>query len=84
MLQGILLKKVLDFVMKNLLKEFNLAEIKKYVEQPNELDKKVSTMQKELKKLKKLSHPVADFVCTDCGTKAKRIKKKLNKLKEKF
>ena len=84
MLQGIIIKKVLDIVMKQLLKQFNLGAIQKYVEQPNELDKKVKSMEKELKKLKKLSHPVADFVCIGCGSKAKRVKNKLNKLKEKF
>tara|TARA_R100000808_G_C2124447_1_gene134947 strand:- start:760 stop:1014 length:255 start_codon:yes stop_codon:yes gene_type:complete len=82
MLQGVLLKKILDFVMKNILKEFNLKEIKKYVEQPNELDEKVSVIENKLKKLEKLAHPVSDFICTECGTKAKRIKKKLKKLKE--
>ena len=71
-------------VMKQLLKQFNLDKIQKYVEQPNVLDKKVKNIESKLKKLEKLAHPVADFVCTDCGTKAKRVKNKLNKLKEKF
>jgi DNA-binding transcriptional MerR regulator len=88
MLQNILMKKIIDII----LKQFNLDKIQKYVEQPNELDKKVSVIEKKLEKLNKLAHPVADFVCTDCGTKAKRVKskvkskvkRKLNKLKEKF
>ena len=84
MLQGILVKKVMEIVMKQLLKQFKLDKIQKYVEQPNELDKKVKSLDKKIKKLEKLAHPVADFVCTKCGTKAKRIKNKLNKLKEKF
>ena len=84
MLQGLLVKKIMDIVMKQLLKQFNLDKIQKYVEQPNELDDKVNKIEKKLKKLEKLSHPVADFVCTECGTKAKRVKKKLNKLKERF
>ena len=84
MLQGLLIKKIIDIVMKQILKQFNLDKIQKYVEQPNELDKKVKSIEKKIKKLEKLSHPVADFICTDCGTKAKRVKSKLNKLKEKF
>ena len=84
MLQGLIIKKVIDIVMKQLLKQFNLDKIQKYVEQPNELDDKIKKIEKKLKKLEKLSHPVADFICTDCGTKAKRVKGKINKLKERF
>ena len=42
MLQGILVKKVLDLVMKQVLKQFNLDKIQKYVEEPNELDMQVN------------------------------------------
>ena len=98
MLQGLLIKKIIDIVMKQLLKQFNFDKIQKYVEQPNELDKQVKSLQKTVNKygkyiedvekniaiLKKVAHPKADFVCTDCGTKAKRVKDKVNKLKEKF
>jgi conjugal transfer/entry exclusion protein len=84
MLQGIIIKKVMELVMKQLMKQFKLDKIQKYVEQPNDLDKKVKSIEKKLKKLEKLSHPVADFICTDCGTKAKRIKGKINKIKERF
>ena len=84
MLQGLLIKKIIDIVMKQILKQFNLDKIQKYVEHPNELDKKVKSIEKKIKKLEKLSHPVADFICTDCRTKAKRVKSKLKKIKEKF
>ena len=98
MLQGLLIKKIIDIVMKQLLEQFNFDKIQKYVEQPNELDKQVKSLQKTVNKygkyiedvekniaiLKKVAHPKADFVCTDCGTKAKRVKDKVNKLKEKF
>tara|TARA_R110002020_G_scaffold330472_3_gene546101 strand:+ start:2079 stop:2321 length:243 start_codon:yes stop_codon:yes gene_type:complete len=80
MIQNIIIKKILDIIAK----QFKLDEVLKYVKEPNELDEKVSAIQNKLKKLEKLSHPVSDFVCTKCGTKAKRVKKKLNKLKEKF
>ena len=84
MYKKLIIKKIIDIVIKQILKQFNLDKIQQYVEQPNELDKKVNSIEKKIKKLEKLSHPVADFVCTDCGTKAKRVKSKLNKLKEKF
>ena len=84
MLQGILVKKVMEIVMKQLLKQFKLDKIQKYVEEPNELDKKVKSLDKKIKKLEKLAHPAADFVCTDCGTKAKKVKDKMNKIKERF
>jgi len=74
MLQAIIVKKVLDIVMKQILKKFKLDKIQKYVEEPNVLDKKVSKLEKSLKKLEKLAHPQANFVCTDCGCKAKRVK----------
>ena len=80
MLQGILIKKVMEII----LKQFNLDKIQKYVEEENELDVKVKALDNKIKKLEKLDQPVADFVCTKCGTKAKRVKNKLNKLKEKF
>ena len=50
MLQGIIIKKVLDLVMKQLMKQFKLDEIQKYVEQPNELDKQVKSLQKTVNK----------------------------------
>ena len=50
MLQGILVKKVLDLVMKQVLKQFNLDKIQKYVEQPNELDMQVKSLQKSISK----------------------------------
>ena len=50
MLQGILVKKVLDLVMKQVLKQFNLDKIQKYVEEPNELDKQVKAIQKNVNK----------------------------------
>ena len=74
MLQAILVKKVLDIATKQLLKKFKLDKIQKYVEEPNVLDKKVSKIEKSLKQLQELAHPKANFVCTDCGCKAKRVK----------
>ena len=50
MIQGIIIKKVLDLVMKQLMKQFKLDKIQKYVEQPNELDKQVKALNKTVNK----------------------------------
>ena len=54
MLQGIIVKKVLDLVMKKIMKKFDLDGIQKYVNEPNELDDEVSKLKKELKSLKRI------------------------------
>jgi hypothetical protein len=54
MFQGIIIKKVLDLVMKQILKKFDLEGIQKYVNEPNELDKKVKSLDKKIKILQKL------------------------------
>ena len=56
MLQGILIKKVIDLVMKHLMMNFALDKFSKlvdYVEKPNELDKQVKQLQKNNVKLLK-------------------------------
>jgi|TARA_R100001163_G_C4950198_1_gene118275 peptidoglycan hydrolase CwlO-like protein len=50
MIQGIIIKKVLDLVMKQLMKQFKLDKIQEYVEQPNELDKQVKALNKTVNK----------------------------------
>jgi hypothetical protein len=40
--------------MKQILKQFDLDGIQKYVNEPNELDKKVKSLEKKFKKLEKL------------------------------
>ena len=83
MLQGVIVKKVLDLVLKQLLKKFKLDKIKKYVEEPNELDKQVKTMKKDLNKygkyieeaekelaiLKEMAHPERELICKCCKNK---------------
>ena len=54
MIQGLLIKKVADFVIKLILKQFDLDGIQKYVNEPNELDNEVSKLKKEVKSLKKI------------------------------
>ena len=46
MLQGLLIKKIVEIIMK----QFKLDEIKKYVEEPNELDMKIKSMNKTVNK----------------------------------
>ena len=53
MLQAILVKKVIDLVMKHLMKNFALDKFSKlvdYVEKPNDLDKQVKVLQKQIGK----------------------------------
>lgn len=58
MIQGILIKTVINQVMKAIEK----AD-----------DKKIArSLHNRIKKLEEMAHPQADFVCTDCGCKAKR------------
>jgi|TARA_R100001530_G_scaffold79938_1_gene55768 uncharacterized protein YlxW (UPF0749 family) len=63
MLQGIIIKKIISLVMKQLLKQVPLEKFDKvlnYVEKPNDLDKKVNTLQKKLNKLEKNLKGVKD------------------------
>ena len=80
MLQALIVKKVLDLVMKRILKKFDLDGIQKYVSEPNDLDIKMKKMEQKMRALEKIAHPRADFVCTTCGGKAKR---KINKIRRK-
>ena len=50
MIQGLIVKKVIEIVVKKLLKEFKLDKVKKYVEEPNELDSQVKSLQKNISK----------------------------------
>jgi len=81
MLQGMIIKKVVDIVLKQVLKKFNLNKIKKYVEEPNDADDRIDKLELEVHKLKKNSHPKADWVCLQCGCKAKESKKKRKRRK---
>ena len=57
MLQGIIIKKVIDLVMKQLMKQFKLEKFEKilnYVEKPNDLDKQMEVLQKKVNKYGKV------------------------------
>jgi len=71
MLQGLILKKVIDAVLNAILKKHNLKKMQDYVEKPNELDKQmkqalktigkqgkyIEEMEKDIAILKAESHP---------------------------
>ncbi len=89
MLQGLVLKKVIDIVLKRVMQKNELRKLRKYVEEDNELDLQIRAHAKSLDKygryieeiekdvaiLKKHSHSQADFVCMKCGCHAKRVEK---------
>ena len=53
-------EKVIELVIKTIAKKFKLDKILKYVEEPNELDKRVELLEK-------MAHPPRDFVvCEKC------------------
>ena len=83
MLQGILVKKVLDLVMKQVLKQFNLDKIQKYVEQPNELDMQVKSLQKSISKygksIEELEKNIA--IIKDVVSQSDSIKDKFKKIR---
>ena len=50
MIQGVIIKKVLDLVLKQLLKQFKLDKVLDYVEKPNDLDKQMAVLQRKVDK----------------------------------
>ena len=51
MLQGILVKKVLDLVLKQLFKKFDFDKINKYVTEDNELDDSMKKLKLDIHEL---------------------------------
>ena len=91
MIQGILIKKVIDIVLKKIMEKHNLNKLQKYVEEDNELDKQMKVVQKTLSKygktieelekevaiLRKDSHPAQEYICCKkCGCKIAKTKNK--------
>lgn len=81
MLQGMIIKKVVDIVLKQVFKKYNLKKMKHYVEQPNDADDRIDKLELIVHKLKKDSHPKAKWVCLECGCKAKELRLKRRKRK---
>ena len=84
MLQGMIIKKVLDLVMKQLMKQFKLDKIQQYVEEPNELDKQVKSLNKTVNKygkyIEELEKDIA--ILKDVANSSDSIKKKFKKIKK--
>ena len=89
MIQGLIIKKVIDVVLKKIMEKHNLNKLQKYVEEDNELDKQMKVVQKNLNKygkyieelekevaiLKKDSHPPQEYICCrKCGCKIAKTK----------
>ncbi len=89
MIQGLIIKKVIDVVLKKIMEKHNLNKLQKYVEEDNELDKQMKVVQKNLGKygkyieelekevaiLKKDSHPAQEYICCrKCGCKIAKTK----------
>ena len=85
MLQGILVKKVIDLVMKHLMKNFALEKFDKivdYVEKPNDLDKQIAVFQKKMTKYGKIMEQMENDIAklksvahTPISDLTKRLKK---------
>ena len=91
MIQGLIIKKVIDVVLKKIMEKHNLNKLQKYVEEDNELDKQMKMVQKNLNKygkyieelekevaiLKKDSHPPQEYICCrECGCEIAKTKSK--------
>ena len=73
MIQGILINKIISMVAK----QFKLDKILSYVENDNELDHQVKSIEKRLNLIEKMAHPQRDFVqCESCKCKIKEKKEK--------
>ena len=91
MLQGLIVKKVIDVVLKKIMEKHNFKKMQKYVEEDNELDiqmnqarkslnkygRTLENVEKDIAKLKVDSHPPV-FMKDDY----KDIIKRLNKLEK--
>ena len=63
----IITKIIVSKVMKHLVDQLQLDKVMNYVFEDNDLDKKVKTLTRKVKKLDKISHPQREFVvCNEC------------------
>ena len=85
MIQGIIVKKVIDVVLKQIMKKHKLDKLQKYVEEDNALDKQMKVVQKNLSKygkyIEELEKEVA-ILKKDSHPKIKGLEKRLNKLEK--
>ena len=91
MLQGLIVKKVIDVVLKKIMEKHNLNKLQKYVEEDNELDvqmkqvrkttnkqgKYIEELEKKVAILETDSHPSQEYICCrECGCKIAKTKSK--------
>ena len=66
-------EKIIKGAVKLIAKQFKLDKVLKYVEEDNELDKKVLDLDKRLFKVEKIAHSKRDFVlCKNCQNTIKQ------------
>ena len=89
MIQGLIVKWIFSAIYKAIKRKHDLKKIDEYVNKPNELDKKMKQVQKNLNKygkyieqleknvaeLKKDSHPPQEYICCrKCGCEIAKTK----------
>jgi len=85
MLQGLIVKKVIDVVLKKIMEKHNLNKLQKYVEEDNELDVQMKqarkTINKQGKYIEELEKKVA-ILETDSHPPIKNLEKRIKKLEK--
>ena len=91
MIQAFIAKKLINVALKKIMKASEIKNLRKYVEEDNELDLQIIAHAKQLDKygqyieklesevgtLKKNSHPAQEFICCrECGCKITKNKNK--------
>ena len=73
MIQAFIAKKLIDVVIKKVMKKRELKNMRKYVEEDNELDVSVKDLTKRIEILERDSHQPKEFICCTCGNKAEKL-----------
>ena len=91
MIQAFVAKKLINVALKKIMKAREIKNLRKYVEEDNELDlqirahakqidkygKYIEELEKEVATLKKNSHPAQEFICCrKCGCEIVKTKSK--------
>ena len=87
MIQGMIIKKVLEIVFKKIQEKHNLKKIQKYVEEDNELDIQMKQAQKTMGKYGKYIEEIEKDVGqlkTDSHPPIKNLEKRLKYLERKI
>ena len=85
MIQGMIVKKVIDIVLKKIMEKHNLNKLQKYVEEDNELDLQMKQVRKTINKqgkyIEELEKKVATLE-TDSHPPIKNLEKRIKKLEK--